>query len=70
MQSERQPMLSNTGNDALDYWIECVNMYGDSLTIEDLEYLLENAPEDAKRTSDYYYMLGWLDMMYASKINE
>jgi len=69
MGSARQPMLSNTGIDALDYWIECVNMHGDSITIEDLEYLLENAPKEAKQTSDYYYMLGWLDMMYASKNN-
>jgi len=55
---------SDTNIDELDHWIECVNMHGDDLSADALENLLENAPDCAKQTSDYYYMLGWLDMLY------
>lgn len=55
-------MLPNTDIDELDYWIECINMHGDDLTVEKLEYFLDNAPEVAKKTNDFYYLLGWLDM--------
>ena len=53
-----------TNNEEVDSWIEAINMEGDSISIDRLEELLEIAPEKAIYTHDYYYMLGWRDMMY------
>ncbi len=57
-------MVPRGENEALDQWIEKVNALGVEATVEELEELLEEAPEEAKNTSDYYYILGCYDMKF------
>lgn len=51
-------MIPKGKSESLDQWIEKVNAIGFEATIEELEELLEAAPEEAKYTSDYFYVLG------------
>ena len=64
MEQKKQIMLPISGDEEVNGWIEAINMEGDSISIDRLEELLEIAPEKARYTHDYYYMLGWQDMMY------
>lgn len=63
---KKQIMLPNTGNEVIDSWIEQVNREASGMNVatERLENLILNAPLAVQETPDYFYMLGWLDVVY------
>lgn len=69
MSGSRMNVMVPDKDDTLNNWIEEVNMEGPDISLEKLEELINKAPETAKKTSDYYYMLGWLDMKYLYENN-